>query len=123
MVSSRSVAVAFSAVFAFTGAVAQVHADEEVVTVTATRVEEKSAAPAACQGMSIDEADRIAREAENNGAWQRASDCFVVAGEYMRAHRASARVASEAAEVQKRNASAAAETARNQMARLRAAFR
>jgi hypothetical protein len=118
MVSSKSAAVALFAVFAFTGVVTEVHADEDVVTVTATRVEEKSAATPACQGMSVDEADRLAREAENNGAWQRASDCFVVAGEYMRAHRAS-----EAAAIQKRNASVAAETARNQMARLRAAFR
>jgi hypothetical protein len=123
MVSSKSAAVALFAVFAFTGVVTEVHADEDVVTVTATRVEEKSTATPACQGMSVDEADRLAREAENNRAWQRASDCFVVAGEYMRAHRASARVASEAAAIQKRNASVAAETARNQMARLRAAFR
>ena len=123
MVSSKSAAVALFAVFAFTGVVTEVHADEDVVTVTATRVEEKSAATPACQGMPVDEADRLAREAENNRAWQRASDCFVVAGEYMRAHRASARVASEAAAIQKRNASVAAETARNQMARLRAAFR
>jgi hypothetical protein len=108
---------------AFAGAVAQVHADEQVVTVTATRVEEKSAPANACEGLSVDDADRLAREAENSGAWQRASDCFVVAGEYTRAHRASARATSEAAAVQKRNASVAAETARNQMARIRAAFR
>jgi hypothetical protein len=123
MVSPKSVAVALFAVFTFAGAVTQVQADEQVVTVTATRIEGKAAPASACEGVSADEADRLGREAENSGAWERASDCFVVAGEYMRAHRASARATSEAAALQKRNASVAAETARNQIARVRAAFR
>jgi hypothetical protein len=123
MVSSKSVAVALFALFAFTGLVKQVHADEEVVTITATRTEEKAAPATACEGLSANESSRLAREAEGDGAWQRASDCFVVAGEYMRAHRASARVASEAAAAQRRNASMAAANARSQMARIRAAFR
>ena len=121
MVSPKSAAVAFFAVLAFTGAVTQVHADEEVVTITATRVEVKSAA--ACDGLSVSESARLAREAENDGVWQRASDCYVVAGEYQRANRASARAAGEAAAAQRRNALVAAESAKSQMARLRAAFR
>src|SRR5262245_46986287 len=85
MVSLRQTAVALLAVFAFGGAVAQVHAEEQLVTITATRTQD--AAGPACEGMSADEASRIAREAESSGAWQRASDCFVAAGEYLRAHR------------------------------------
>ena len=123
MVSLKSAAVAFLAVFALAGIAAQVHAEEEVVTVTATRPQDQPASGAACEGLSASESGRLAREAEDNGAWQRASDCFVVAGEYLRAHHASARVASEAVAAQKRNASTAAANAKSQMARIRAAFR
>ena len=121
MVSLKRTAVAFFAALAVGGVVAQVHAEEELVTITATRTQEQSGP--ACEGLSVDDSSRVAREAEKSGAWQRASDCFLAAGEYMRAHRASTRAAGEAMATQKRNATAAAQTARSQMARLRAAFR
>lgn len=103
------------AVFAFAGAVAPVAAQEPVVTVTASR--------AACEGLSANDSSKLAREAEKKGSYQEAADCFLAAGEYTRAHRASARLAEEAAEAQKRDASRAAASAKSQMARIRAAFR
>jgi hypothetical protein len=114
MVSLKS-RLALFAVFALAGAVAPVLAQEQEVTVTASRT--------GCEGMSANDSSKLAREAEKKGAYQEASDCFVVAGEYMRAHRASTRAAGEAASAQKRNATAAAETAKSQVARLRNAFR
>jgi hypothetical protein len=114
MVSFKS-SLALFAVFALAGAVAPVSAQEEVVTVTASRT--------GCEGMSASDSSRLARKAEKNGEYQEASECFLVAGEITRAHRASARAAGEAAEAQKRNASAAADKAKGQFARVRAAFR
>jgi len=120
MSSIRS-AVAFFGLLALAGVAAQVHAEEQVVTVSATRDQEPR--HPACEGMSASESSRAAREAEKNGAYQQASECFVNAGEYLRANRASARVAGDAAAVQKRNAMASAQTVREQAARLREAFR
>ena len=114
MVSLKS-ALAFFVVLAFAGAVAPVIAQEQTVTVTASRT--------ACEGVSPSESSRLAREAEKNGEYQRASVCYVVAGEYSRAHRASNRATGEAAAMARRNASTAAANAKTQMARLRAAFR
>ena len=114
MVSFKQVLV-LSAVLAMAGAVVPAFAQEQVVTVTASRL--------ACEGMSADDSSKLAREAEKKGSYQEASDCFVAAGEYNRAHRASARAAGEAATVAKRNASTAASSARSQMARIKAAFR
>ena len=90
-------------------------AQEEVVTVTASRI--------SCEGLSASESIKLAREAEKKGAHQEASDCYLAAGEYGRAHRASARAAGDAAAVAKRNASTAAASAKSQMARIKAAFR
>ena len=114
MVSLKSVLALF-AVVTFAGAVAPAVAQEQEVTVTASRLP--------CEGVSASESSKLAREAEKKGSYQEASDCFVAAGEYNRAHRASARAAGEAAAVAKRNASTAAASAKSQMARMRAAFR
>ncbi|MEJ0038181.1 MAG: hypothetical protein WDO68_19230 [Gammaproteobacteria bacterium] len=114
MVSLKSTLALF-AVLAFAGVVAPVVAQEQSVTVTASRT--------GCEGMSPSESSQLAREAEKNGEYQRASECFVVAGEYTRAHRASTRAAGEAAALAKHNASTAAANAKSQMARVRAAFR
>ena len=108
-------ALALFAVFAFAGVAAPAVAQEQEVTITATRT--------GCEGMTASDSSKLAREAEKKGAYQEASECFLVAGEYNRAHRASTRAAGEAASAQKRNASAAAQVAKNQVARLRAAFR
>jgi len=121
MVSLRKAAVAFFLALGLAGAAVQVHAEEELVTITATRTHDP--AGPACEGMEVAEASVLAREAEKSGAWQRASDCFLAAGEYTRADRASTRAASESAAAQKRNASVGTEVAKNQMARIRAAFR
>jgi hypothetical protein len=114
MVSLKT-SLALLAVFTFAGAVAPAMAEEPVVTVTASRT--------ACEGLSSTDSSKLAREAEKKGSYQEASDCFLAAGEYTRAHRASARVAGEAAAVAKRDASSAAQSAKSQMARIRAAFR
>lgn len=114
MVSLKT-SFALLAAFAFAGAVAPALAEEPVVTVTASRT--------ACEDVSISESSKLAREAEEKGSYQEASDCFLKAGEYTRAHRASAKAAAEAAAVRKRDASSAAHSARSQMARIRAAFR
>jgi len=114
MVSLKT-SIALFAVLAFAGAVAPVMGQEPVVTVTASR--------AACEDLSVSDSSKLAREAEKKGSYQEASDCFVKAGEYTRAHRASAKAAGEAASVAKRDASAAAKSAKGQMAKIRAAFR
>jgi hypothetical protein len=114
MVSFRT-SFALVVAFAFAGGVTAAAAGEPVVTVTASR--------AACEGTSSSDSKRLAREAEKRGDYEAASKCFLAAGEYTRAHRASAHAAEDAAEVAKREASAAAESARHQMARIRAAFR
>jgi hypothetical protein len=114
MVSFKQVLVV-SAVLAVAGVVTPAFAQEQEVTVTASRL--------ACEGMSANDSSRLAREAEKKGSYQEASDCFIAAGEYNRAHRASARAAGEAASVAKRNASTAASSAKSQFARMKAAFR
>jgi hypothetical protein len=114
MVSLKT-SIVLAAVLAFAGAVAPVMAQEPVVTVTASR--------AACDDLSVSESSKLAREAEKKGSYQEASDCFLRAGEYTRAHRASAKAAGAAAAVAKRDASVAAQSAKSQMARVRAAFR
>ena len=119
--SSLRSALALFGLLAFTGLAAQVHAEEQVVTVSATRDQEPR--HPACEGMSASDSSRAAREAERNGAYEQASECFLNAGELLRANRASARAAGEAAAVQKRNASASMQTAKAQAARLREAFR
>src|SRR5262249_25972350 len=98
MTSFKTVLTLFG-LLALAGVAGQVHAEEQVVTISATRVQEP--ARSACEGMSAADSSRMAREAEKNGAYQQASDCFVVAGEYTRAHRASVRAAGEAAAVVK----------------------
>ena len=114
MVSLKPVLALF-AVFALAGAVAPVLAQEEVVTVTASRT--------TCEGLSSNDSSKLAREAEKKGSYQEASDCFLAAGEYTRAHRASNRAAGAAAAMAKRNAASGAASAKSQMARIRAAFR
>jgi hypothetical protein len=120
MTSFRS-AVALFGLLALVGVAVQVNAQEQVVTVSATRDQEPR--HPACEGMSASESSRAAREAEKSGAYQQASECFLNAGEYLRANRAGARAAADAAAAQKRNATASAETVRAQAARLREAFR
>jgi hypothetical protein len=119
MTSLRST-FALLGVLALAGGVAQVQAEEQVVTISATRVEESHAA---CEGRSASESSRVAREAEKSGEYEQAAECFRVAGEYTRAHRASLRAAGEDASALKRNASAGMESAKAQAARLKAAFR
>jgi hypothetical protein len=113
MVSFKQVLVL--SVLAMAGAMTPAFAQEQEVTVTASRL--------SCEGMSANDSSKLAREAEKKGFYQEASDCFVAAGEYNRAHRASAKAAGEAATVAKRNALTAASSARSQMARIKAAFR
>src|SRR5512139_1371079 len=113
MVSLKQVLV-LSAVFAF-GAMAPAFAQEQEVTVTASRL--------GCEGMSPNDSSKLAREAEKRGSYQEASDCFLAAGELNRSHRASAKAAGAAAAVAKRNASTAALSVKNQLARMKAAFR
>lgn len=114
MVSLKT-SLALFAVLAFAGAGAPVLADEEVVTVTGTR--------GACEGISASDASKLARKAEKEGSYREASECFLAAGEYTRAHRASVKAAGEAAEHAKHRTSVAADRARSQMARVRDAFR
>jgi hypothetical protein len=86
-----------------------------VVTVTATR--------GVCEGLSAKDSGKLARKAEKEGSYEEASECFLAAGEYTRAHRASVKAAGEAAEHAKHRTSAAADRARSQMAQLKDAFR
>ncbi len=76
-----------------------------------------------CDGASPREAQQLAREAQKSGAYQRAADCFLVAGDRLRAHRAMIRAAADSSAVAQRNAAATAESVKSQMQRLRAAFR
>jgi hypothetical protein len=80
-------------------------------------------AGAACDGVSVSDARRAAREAEKIGAHQRAAECFLIGGENYRAHRAMLRAAGDTSAAAKQKAAVAAASARDQARRLRAAFR
>ena len=88
----------------------------EEVVVTAT-------AQGACEGTSAEDLKRLAHEAEQAGAHQRAAECYRAAGDHSRANRAMLRVAENSAATAKRNGSVAASSAKAQMKRIREALR
>jgi hypothetical protein len=76
-----------------------------------------------CEGNSLEDLRRLAHEAEQSGAHQRAAECYRAAGDHARANRAMLRVAENSAAASKRNASVAASSAKAQMKRIREALR
>lgn len=82
-----------------------------------------SAAFPSCEGLPAKDASRLAREAEKNGAHQRAAECFTVAGENFRAHRAMVRATEGTSEAAKQKALIAANSAKDQFRKVKAAFR
>ena len=110
---------------ALAGAAAPAHAGTTAETADSELAAElqESTASTACQGVEPIEARRLAREAQTIGEHQRAADCFLIAGDNLRAHRAMLRATADAGAEAKRNAAATAEAAKNQARRLRAAFR
>jgi hypothetical protein len=85
------------------------------VTVRASAVE--------CQGLSADEARRVAQQASRDGAHRKAADCFRAAGDQVRADRAQMRASADSGAAASRQASNDIETAKEQARRIRAAFR
>lgn len=106
--------------FALTGAVLPAHAD--TVPEVQAEVQVLGAFPS-CEGLPARDASRLAREAEKSGAHERAAQCFLAAGENFRAHRAMVRATENTTEAAKRKASIAADSAKDQLRRVKAAFR
>lgn len=118
-------ALALFFAIALAGAATSVRADAEPVAAMSAQQQDASTSVEHpnCEGSSPTDARRLAREATKSGAHQRAAECFLIAGDNVRAHRAMIRATADSAEAAKRNASAAVETARIQAKRIRAAFR
>jgi hypothetical protein len=108
--------------FALTGAVVPAYADTPDSEAVSAEVQVSAAFPS-CEGLPARDASRLAREAEKNGAHQRAAECFTVAGENFRAHRAMVRATEGTTEAAKQKASIAANSAKDQLRRVKAAFR
>jgi len=106
--------------FALTGAVLPAHADPVAEVQADVQV---SAAFPSCEGLPARDAGRLAREAEKSGAHERAAQCFLAAGENFRAHRAMVRATEDTTAAAKRKASLAANSAKDQLRRVKAAFR
>ena len=85
------------------------------VTVRASAVE--------CQGLSVDEARRVAQQASRDGAHRKASECYRAAGDLVKADRAQMRASADSGAAASRQASNDIETAKEQARRIRAAFR
>jgi hypothetical protein len=114
MVSRNSLRTLIAAVTLATALPAFADAPAEV-TIRATALE--------CQGLSADEARRVAQQASRDGAHRKAADCFRVAGDHVRADRAQMRASADSGAAATRQAAADIETAKEQARRIRAAFR
>jgi hypothetical protein len=124
-VKTPATALALFFAIALAGAATSVRADVEPAAAVSAQLQDPSASVERpnCEGSSAIDARRLAREATKNGEHQRAAECFLIAGDNVRAHRAMIRAAADSAEAAKRNASVAVENARSQAKRIRAAFR
>jgi hypothetical protein len=76
-----------------------------------------------CEGLSRDEARRIAQTAEQAGAHPEAAECFRIAGDLTRAHRAQIRASADESAASAQKIAASVETTKAQVKRLREAFR
>jgi hypothetical protein len=85
------------------------------VTVRASAVE--------CQGLSADEARRVAQQASRDGAHRKASDCYRAAGDLVRADRAQIRASADSGAAASRQVTNNVQIAKEQARRIRAAFR
>jgi hypothetical protein len=80
-------------------------------------------APAHCEGVSPDQARRLAQQAERDGSHRRAAECFRIAGDLVQSDRALIRASADTHADATRKAAVTAEAARLQARRLRDAFR
>lgn len=76
-----------------------------------------------CDGMSQDEARRIADQAKKDGAHRKAAECFRIAGDTVSADRAQLRASAETGEASSQKTVANVEVAKAQAKRIREAFR
>ena len=120
---SPKTAFALVALIALAGVGASARADDSLATSAQQEVVVVATQPGNCDGNSPADSRRLAKEAEKSGAHQRAAECYLVAGDNLRAHRAMLHMAADSAAASKRNASTAAESAKSQVRRIRAAFR
>jgi hypothetical protein len=94
-------------------------AQVETVTVTASRAD----SAVACDGLSGDDARRVAEQARRDGSHRKAAECFRVAGDLVQADRSTVRASADTGAVASRKAAANVEIAKSQARRLKAAFR
>ncbi len=85
------------------------------ITVTASSL--------ACDGLSGDDARRIAQQASRDGVHRKAAECFRAAGDVVRADRALIRASADSGAAATRQASVHVGAAKEQAKRIRAAFR
>ena len=76
-----------------------------------------------CDGLSGDDARRVALQARRDGSHRKAAECFRVAGDLVEADRSTIRASADTGAAASRKAAANLEIAKEQARRLRAAFR
>jgi len=104
-------------------AASQVDTVVDTVTVTASRVDSGAAAThSQCDGLTGDEARRLAQQARRDGSHRKAAECFRVAGDLVQADRSTMRASADSGAAATRKVAANVETAKAQARRLRAAF-
>ena len=124
--SLRRIPLALVGLIVLAGAMSAVRAEEVPASSAASQQAEvviTATVQGGCEGNSPEDLRRLAHEAEQSGAHQRAAECYRAAGDHSRANRAMLRVAENSAAGAKRNASVAASNAKAQMKRIREALR
>jgi hypothetical protein len=76
-----------------------------------------------CDGLTPDEARKIAVQAKKDGAYQKAADCFRIAGDLVRADHAQLKASAETGAVSSQRSAANVKLAKDQARRIREAFR
>jgi hypothetical protein len=101
---------------------AEIAAASQVDTVVDTVTVTAAATHSQCDGLTGDEARRLAQQASRDGSHRKAAECFRVAGDLVKADRSTMRASADSGAAATRKAAANVETAKAQARRLRAAF-
>jgi hypothetical protein len=91
-------------------------------TVSTVTITVHSDAPS-CEGLSPDEARRLAQDASKVGAHAKAAECFRIAGDLVRSDRAHMRASADEGAASVERIKANVESAKAQVKRMRAGFR
>jgi hypothetical protein len=76
-----------------------------------------------CDGMTPDEARKVALQARKEGAYRKAADCFRIAGDLVRADHAQLKASAETGAASSQKTAANVQLAKDQARKIREAFR